>query len=154
VRRVGTIDPETFGVRRQIPSEGRRSAALKERQRRKRSVLDSLVTEEIEATDLRQRRRPERQNLREGYKRLLRAERQRGKNEPILRARAAGGLRKAGTRDADYAGSHLLCVRRGGLLLITCLLEFGIEISDRTVDHETMEIWTRYKEEQGLDLSL
>ena len=123
---------------------GRRVAALRERSRNQRSYLfvnKQTFRGRTEFRSAEERFRPlptRRSRIREQAAERLR-NRRRG-----LRARITSVARPANRKTIRAIP---LCARRDGIRLIGCLLELGIEISRKTADEETLEIWERILKE-------
>lgn len=120
---------------RKLPTENRRTAALKARAKRQKGILVPRITGEYKNiqldTPLRRTRFIPNEAIIDSIQ----------KDKPLLQNRAVSGQRKIGTQQERWSASPQLCPRRKGIRLINCLNELGIEINKNTVDESTMKIW-------------
>ena len=125
-----------------VGTEGRRLAALRERARNHRAYFVPRTHFALGRTDP----RPPSERLVPFPTRRTRIDQKladqalgRVSTRPPLQARARAANRKSARVQ--------LCSKRDGIRLIGCLLDFGIEINERTADEETLEIWERIRSE-------
>ena len=135
LRKMGSYSENRIAPRYLSPPESRRTAALRERARRQRSVLVPSITGKYERINLQKRipRLPLQSNIT--------IYQQKSSSGFLLRTRAKAGLRKVGTSGRSWNPTRQLCSGRKGIRLINCLIELRIEINDRTADRGTLDIW-------------